>query len=147
MVKNPPANAGDTIRDMGLIPGSGRSSGGGHGNLLQYSCKENPMDRGLWQDTVYGVPKNWTDWSDLICTDTCVTTCFLLKKASGKEHRPWWQPSVWSLTPLTITVCLGHISSLQNVGNEYFRKLFERTYIIIWPVQYPAQTVILSKQW
>ena len=45
MVKNPPANAGDR-RDSGLIPGWGRSPGGGHGNPLQYSCLENPMDRG-----------------------------------------------------------------------------------------------------
>ena len=45
MVKNPPANAGD-IRDEGSIPGLGRSPGGGHGNPLQYSCLENPMDRG-----------------------------------------------------------------------------------------------------
>ena len=45
MVKNPPANAGD-IRHTGSIPGSGRSPGGGHGNPLQYSCLENPMDRG-----------------------------------------------------------------------------------------------------
>ena len=48
MVKNLPANAGD-IKDMGSIPGSGRSPGGGSGNPLQYSCLENPMDRGaLW---------------------------------------------------------------------------------------------------
>ena len=45
MVKNPPANAGD-IRDVGSTPGSGRSPGGGHGNPLQCSCLENPMDRG-----------------------------------------------------------------------------------------------------
>ena len=45
VVKNPPADAGD-ISDTGLIPGLGRSSGGGHGNPLQYSCLENPMDRG-----------------------------------------------------------------------------------------------------
>ena len=45
VVKNPPANAGDA-RDVGLIPGSGRFPGGGHGNPLQYSCLENPMDRG-----------------------------------------------------------------------------------------------------
>ena len=44
MVKNLPANAGD-IRDAGSTPGSGRSPGGGHGNPLQYSCLENPMDR------------------------------------------------------------------------------------------------------
>ena len=47
MVKNPPANAGDT-GGMGLIPGLGRSSGGGRGNPLQFSCLENPMDRGVW---------------------------------------------------------------------------------------------------
>ena len=47
MLKDPPANAGDA-RDLGLIPGSGRSLGGGNGNLLQYSCLENPMDRGAW---------------------------------------------------------------------------------------------------
>ena len=53
-VKNPPANAGD-IRDAGSIPRSGRCPGGGHGNPLQYSCLENPMDRGAWQATVHRV--------------------------------------------------------------------------------------------
>ena len=47
-------------RDAGLIPGSGRSPGGGHGNPLQYSCLENPMDRGAWQATVHGVAKSRT---------------------------------------------------------------------------------------
>ena len=56
VVKNPPANAGDT-RDASLIPGSGRSPGGGHGNPLQYSCLENPMNRGAWQAAVHGVTK------------------------------------------------------------------------------------------
>ena len=59
MVKNPPANAGD-IRDVGSIPGSGRSPGGGYGNPPQYSCLENPMDRGPWQATVHGVTKSQT---------------------------------------------------------------------------------------
>ena len=59
VVKNPPADAGD-IRDAGSIPGSGRSPGGGHGNPLQYSCLENPMDRGVWSSTVHGVAKSWT---------------------------------------------------------------------------------------
>ena len=52
-VKNPPVNAGD-LRDAGSIPGLGRSPGEGNGNLLQYSCLENPMDRGTWQATVHG---------------------------------------------------------------------------------------------
>ena len=59
MVKNPPANAGD-VRDAGSIPGSGRSPGGGQGNPLQYSCLDNPMDRGPWWATVYKVVKSWT---------------------------------------------------------------------------------------
>ena len=59
VVKNPPANAG-VIRDTGLIPGSGRSPGGGHGNPLQYSCLENPMDRGAWQAAVHGATKSQT---------------------------------------------------------------------------------------
>ena len=59
MVKNSPANAGN-IRDMGLIPGLGRSPGGGHGNPLQYSCLENPVDREAWQVTVHGVTKSQT---------------------------------------------------------------------------------------
>ena len=59
MVKNPPGNAGDII-DTGLIPGLGRSRGGGHGNPLQYSGLENPMDRGAWQATVDGVTESLT---------------------------------------------------------------------------------------
>ena len=54
VVNNLPANARD-IRDLGLIPGSGRAPGGGHGNPLQYSCLENPMDRGVWWATVHEV--------------------------------------------------------------------------------------------
>ena len=57
VVKNPLANAGD-VRDMGLSPGLGRSLGGGHGNPLQYSCLENPMDRGAWRATVHGVAES-----------------------------------------------------------------------------------------
>ena len=48
------------VGDLGLIPGFGRSPGEGNGNALQYSCLENPMDRGVWQATVPGVSKNWT---------------------------------------------------------------------------------------
>ena len=59
IVNNPPTNAGD-IRDVGLISGSGRYPGGGHGNPLQYSCLENPMDRGAWWATVRGVTKSRT---------------------------------------------------------------------------------------
>ena len=58
-VKNPPASVGD-VRDLGSAPGSGRSPGEGNGNLLQYSCLGNPMDRGAWWATVHWVAKSQT---------------------------------------------------------------------------------------
>ena len=68
-VRNLPANAGDT-RNMDLIPGLGGSSGGGHGNPLQYSCLRNPLDRGAWQATVDGVAKSQTHLSDRTAATT-----------------------------------------------------------------------------
>ena len=67
VVKNPPANSGDA-REVGSIPGWRRSSGGGNGNPLQYSCLENFMDRGAWQATVHGVTKSQT------CLSTSATS-------------------------------------------------------------------------
>ena len=76
MVKNLAANAGG-IRETRLIPGSGRSLGGGHGNPLQYSCLENPKDRGAWLATVHGFTKNQTLLSDLA--------------HSNIGTSPWWK--------------------------------------------------------
>ena len=59
VVKNPPANAGD-VRDVGLIPGLGRSPGGGHGNPLQYSSLDNPTGREAWWATVHRLTKSQT---------------------------------------------------------------------------------------
>ena len=58
-VKNPPADAGDA-RDMGSIPGLGRSPGEGNGSPLQYSRLENSKDRGAWWATIHGITKSWT---------------------------------------------------------------------------------------
>ena len=63
VVKNPPANAGDT-KDPGAAPGLGKSPGEGNGNPLQYSCLENSMDRGAWWATVHWVAKRWTQLRD-----------------------------------------------------------------------------------
>ena len=71
MVKNPSANAGD----LGLIPGSGRSPGERNGNPLQYSCLENPMDRGAWRAADHGVTE----------THTCVLI-LSKKKNNNNEH-------------------------------------------------------------
>ena len=61
MVKKPPANA-EQISEVGSVPGLGIDSGEEHGNPLQYSCLENPMDRGAWRATVYGLYglQSWT---------------------------------------------------------------------------------------
>ena len=67
-MKNSPANAGDK-RDMGSIPKSGRFPGEGNGNPLQYSCLENPMDRGAWRATVYRVAKSQTRLKDTSLPD------------------------------------------------------------------------------
>ena len=60
MVKDPPANVG-AAGDAGSICGLGRSPGGGNSNPFQYSCLENPMNRGVLQATVRGIPKNWEE--------------------------------------------------------------------------------------
>ena len=69
VVKNGSANAGD-VRDVGSIPRSGRSPGGGNGNPLQYSCLENPVDGGAWGSTVHGVAKSQTRLSMLTRAST-----------------------------------------------------------------------------
>ena len=63
VVKKVPAKAGD-IRDVGFIPGLGRTLGGGHGNPPQYSCLENPMDGGAWWATAHRVTKSRTQLSN-----------------------------------------------------------------------------------
>ena len=73
MVKNLPACAGDT-RDVGLIPGLRRSPGVGDGNLLQYSCLKNPLDRGAWQATDHRSAE--LDTSERMNTDTSVIQSF-----------------------------------------------------------------------
>ena len=69
VVKNLPAKAGDT-RDAGFTPGSGTSPGGRHGNPFQYSCLENPMDRGAWQATVQRVAKSHIQLTERLSTHT-----------------------------------------------------------------------------
>ena len=78
LVKNPIVGAGD-IRDVGSIPGSGRSFEWGNGNPLQYSCLGNPMDRGAWWATVYGFARVRHDWETWACMHA-----YLLRYSSGR---------------------------------------------------------------
>ena len=89
VVKNPPASAGD----LGSIPGSGRSPGEGNGNPLQYSCLENPMDRGAWWATVYGVTEE-PDMTEHTCTQRYVDRQVLLEKSVYGHHLLEVQPRI-----------------------------------------------------
>ena len=80
VVKNLPGNAGDT-RDTGSIPGSGRSPGEGHGNPLQYSCLENPMDREAWQVMIHKIAKSPTQLKRL----SMHAPAFLPRKFHGQR--------------------------------------------------------------
>ena len=82
MVKNLPANAGD----LGSNPGSGRSPGEGNGNPLQYSCLENPMDRGAWWAAVHGVSKSRIRLSDFTFIFTFFQNHTILEANIGNEH-------------------------------------------------------------
>ena len=82
VVKNPPANAGD-MRDTGLFPESGRSPGGGHGNPLQYSCLEIPVDRGAWWATVHGEAKSRTCLKPLGCTGSVMPVTQIIYQICG----------------------------------------------------------------
>ena len=78
-LKHLPASACN-VGDLGLIPGPGRSSGEGNANPLQYSCLENPMDRGAWWATIHGVAKSQTRLNEFTFTFTavlqyCVSFC------------------------------------------------------------------------
>ena len=69
---------GEELRDRVLIPGMGRSPGGGHGNPFQYSCLKNPMDTGTWQATIHRVAQSWNDWCDLACLHIWCTILYVV---------------------------------------------------------------------
>ena len=86
VVKNPPANARD-LRDAGLIPGSGRSPGGGDGNPLQYYCLEKPLDRGAWWATVQSCKESDTNATEHTHRQTDTHTSLLPAEKSPRERR------------------------------------------------------------
>ena len=107
VVKSPPADALD-IRDEGSIPGSGKSPGGGRGNPLQYSCLENPMDKGAWWATVHSVPKCWTQLKQLSSHASSIGDPF--STGTSTEH------GIHLLSYISITVNLNfcHLSIIAS---------------------------------
>ena len=125
VVKNLPANAGD-IRDMGLIPGSGRSLGGGHGKSLQYSFLENPVDRGAWWSSVHRVAQSWTHlkWLSM---HTHLLWKYLWLFWSSKEVLPYRYPPKY----LKVLIVLGTEDSC---------------HLIAWIDQYHSKALTFNEQ-
>ena len=133
VVNNLPANAGD-VRDTGSIPGSRRSRGWGHGNPLQYSCLENPMDRGPWQAAVHGFTKSRTLQMWL------KHTLFAIALSIAFSLWQWYSPflAVWrfagSVPLLQILNCNSLVISNKPIsGAEISDSLF------VWGQQIQAQ--------
>ena len=126
VIKNPPANAGD-IRDVGPIPGSGRSPGGGHDNLLQHSCLENPMDRGAWRVTVHTVAKSraWLKW--LSMHPRKITK--LMVEDLRVSLNPVWTPASVSSSLFTMSEAHTHSVGTCSVGTHRITRF---PYAISW---------------
>ena len=118
-----PANAGD-IRDAVPIPGLGRSPGGGHGNLLQYSCLENPMDRGAWWPTIHRVTKSQTQLKWLSTRSTGIKSPFASASLRG--------------TKLTLLCKLFIVVMMEVIMSPFYRRGD-------WSSAYLAQSHIAKK--
>ena len=132
VVKNPPTNAGD-IRNTGSTPGSGRSSGGGCGNPLQYSCLENPLDRRAWWATVHGISKSQTQlkWlstytqhqekSEIFWYLAMTVTCLSMTVKSIYQSSLGYVPLVWMdliwrpLRSLVLRLIIAHVGQISTI--------------------------------
>ena len=125
VMKKLPASAGDA-RDVHSVPDLGRSPGEGNGNPFQYSCLENPMDRGAWRATVHRVPKSQTRLSNWACTHTyaCVYVCVNPHMAvciyvSVYMHVK--KEQFWSLDCQVRVFCLAYISFKEPISTIIFK--------------------------
>ena len=133
MVKNPPANARD-VRDAGSIPGLGRSPGGGHGNPLQHSCLENPMDRGVLRATVHGVAESDTTeatWQRALLPVSSPplplgSSCLLISPLPGLSPSPQGSASRLSLSPPGCLWCWSAPARQACVGTPLLLSLSPR---------------------
>ena len=121
LVKNLPAIAGD----VDLIPGSGRSPGGGNGKPLRYSCLENPMDGGVWRATAHGVSKSWTQLSVRTHTNQITTT--LLGENCPANSSEKGLPPMWSAR----VIGFRHGGRLRESWKQFLFHLFIRLFFLV----------------
>ena len=148
MVNNPPTNAGDT-RDLGSIPGSGRSSGGGNGNLLQYSCLENSMDRGAWRLQSIGLQRVGYDWetknlririSNILCYHTQKSLWPILSLASSLIFlNPAKASCSYSLWYFLSCVCVGRPRCSVMSDSLWFHGLQKQPARLLCPEDFPRK--------
>jgi len=136
VVKNLPAKAGDA-RDMGWIPGLGRSLGGENGNLLQYSSLVNPMDRGAWWAMAHGVTKSQTQLSTCahthththtcthVCSHTCVHTETHIHACACTHARAHAYTRVRAHTHYVPSLQLSHPDLISAQGHENYSPIFQ----------------------
>ena len=154
VVKNLPANAGD-IKDMGLIPGSGRFSGGGHGNPLHYSCLESPLDRGAWRATVHGVTKSRT-WLKWLRTHTVIQyefiliisaeTFFPIRLHSEVPGRHEFWGTVFNLL-LSLAIYYWRIEKAEDLSFQLLNKYKNKDWVSMYSgnakmIQYPKNPLV-----
>ena len=148
VAKNPPASAGD-VRNMGSIPGSGRSPEGGYGNLVQYSCLENPMDRGAWWAAVHRIASSWTllKWLSMHTYVHiyrhilfCILSHYGLSKDTEYKSKILFETHLFSYYIINIFSCqeysfitwfYWHFFVLKFVSSTVFRFSFIKTDILV----------------
>ena len=143
--KESTCNAGDP----GFVPGLGRYPGGENGNPLQYSCLENPMDRGSWWAAAHGIAKSWPQLSDFTFIDTIGLPRWLSGKESACQSRRWgfnpWVRKIlwkrnWQPTPVFLPgKCHGQRSlagygpwGLKRVGHDFATKQQNALKLLLW---------------
>ena len=119
------ARAGDA-RDLRSAPDSGRCPGGGNGDPLQYSCLENPMDRGAWRATVHRVPKSRTQLSDLACAHTYACVCMCVNPHMAvciyvSVYMHVKKEQFWSLDCQVRVFCLAYVSFTEKISTIIFK--------------------------
>ena len=129
VVKNLPDNAGYAT-NTGVIPGLGRSPGGGHGNPLQYSCLENLMDRRVWRATVHGLHRVGHDWAQSHKNSISICLCIYIYLLISTPHLLYSINCWWTLKMLP------HLGYCKQCCNEYWGACIFCTEWGIWPIFY-----------
>ena len=135
--------------DIHLIPGLGKSPGGWHRNPFQYSCLDNPMDRGAWRSIVHGVAKSWT-WLKLLSIYACtqLDSGYWVKYKFNCHMKNSWVKSCWFACSgkMSVETTFSHGDRERVVSYKWNREWWRASVIVIWDVCNGRITIFLSPQ-